>query len=292
MNKVFKDDTKMKLPENINLPFFTYGLFKPGQICYFRVQELVDTIMEDNIDGYLKERDGIPLLIVLQEHGQIHGYTLNFKSGKKEDAYNRIAAIEPDKVYRWGKITLNSSITANVLIGKSENKGSLDLEGVTSWDGWNDPFFNEALEEIKEILDNNQEYNIKALFRLQMAYSLLWASIERYTGLKYDLGKSPMSKIYNLKDEKSFVDSLKKNVTKIRTVCNAADVSSKAKLDPSDPRKSINYYYQVRSNSIHRGKSVHLDFDIIRSSLTELYAIFKDVLQESKYEHNQLLQRI
>ena len=49
----------MKLPENTNLPFFTYGLFKPGQICYFRIHELVDTTTEANIDGYLKERDGI-----------------------------------------------------------------------------------------------------------------------------------------------------------------------------------------------------------------------------------------
>jgi len=29
----------MKPPRNIELPFFTYGLFKPGQLCFFRIKE-------------------------------------------------------------------------------------------------------------------------------------------------------------------------------------------------------------------------------------------------------------
>ncbi len=272
----------MKLPENIHLPFFAYGLFKPSQICYFRIKELIDNTTEDTADGYLKERDGIPLLISVKQHGQICGNILNFKAGEEENAYNHIADIEPDKVYRWIEVELNSGITANVLAGKSENKGSLDLEGVTSWDGWNDPFFNEALEEIRDILNKNQEYDIRALFRLQMAYSLLWASIERYTGLKYNLKTSPTKKVQNLKYEKAFVDSLKKNVSETRTLFSAADVDDKESLDPNNPKKSIAYYYQVRSNSVHRGKAVSLDFDIIKSALTELLAIFEDVLQASR----------
>ena len=50
--------------------------------------------------------------------------------------------------------------------------------------------------------------------------------------------------------------------------------TEKETLDSSDPKKSLNYYYQVRSNLTHRGKSAHNDFKIIKSSLDELYRIF------------------
>ena len=53
---------------------------------------------------------------------------------------------------------------------------------------------------------------------------------------------------------------------------------SAERLDPADPLGSIDYYYQVRSNIVHRGKSVHDDLALVRESLSELEAIFKDVL--------------
>jgi hypothetical protein len=53
----------MNLPPNTSLPFFAYGLFKPGQLCFIRIHDLVNNIRETEVGGTLKERDAIPLLI-------------------------------------------------------------------------------------------------------------------------------------------------------------------------------------------------------------------------------------
>lgn len=241
----------------------------------------MDKTIEGTVDGVLKERDGIPLLIK-SSYSKIKGYVIYFYNGKENDAYYRIIEIEPDEVYRWDEIKVNDGIVANVLLGKKVQKGSYDLEHLEEWDGKSDPFFKQGLEEVEAILRDNSNFDseYRSLFRLQMAYTLLWSAIERYAGLKYHLGNRANEKVYQIAQEKSFVDSLRKNVKGTRKVFSAADLSRHT-LDPLDPEKSIRYYYQVRSNTIHRGKSVTSDFEIVKSSLEELLAIFKDILDEA-----------
>ena len=170
----------------------------------------------------------------------------------------------------------------NILIGRRELRGSSDLEYIVEWDGSNDPYFKQGIEEVENILHENQKFDIdfRSLFRLQMAYSLLWSSIERYTGLKYHLGKDIVEKVSQLAKEVYFSSALKNVVSERREVFSTTDLK-KYTLDPDNPQKSLKYYYQVRSNSIHRGKAVVHDFNTIRSSLIELLAIFKIVLNKS-----------
>jgi hypothetical protein len=56
-----------------------------------------------------------------------------------------------------------------------------------------------------------------------------------------------------------------------------ADCSRSERLDPSDPRRSIGYYYQLRSNISHRGKAAVVDFDRLAPATAALLAIFRDV---------------
>jgi len=132
------------------------------------------------------------------------------------------------------------------------------------------------LEVVAETLEQNSEFDwdLKSLFQLQMAYLLLWSSIERYVSLRYHLGNNVTGKIANLAEEDEFSQSLKDVVTESRYVFRADRPTEKETLDSSDPKKSLNYYYQVRSNLTHRGKSAHNDFKIIKSSLEELFKIF------------------
>ncbi len=271
----------MNLPDNLLLPFFAYGIFKPGQLCFTRIKEFVSEYKDGYVKGYLKERDGIPLLIK-GDSSKVKGYLIHFHSGKEEEAYNRIIEIEPDEVYKWGEIQVDGKINANVLLGKRDKRGASELENIEEWNGQEDPFFTSTLEEIEDILRNhsNFSWNYRNLFRLQMAYMLLWTAMERYAGLKYHLGKRVTDKVFKIADEQSFADALKKYVKKKRKIFSTIDLE-KYTLDPVDPQKSIKYYYQVRSNVVHRGKSVSKDFDTIYYSLKELLAIFKDVLQDA-----------
>ena len=271
----------MKIPSKTDLPFFAYGIFKPDQLCFFRIKELTKKIIEGVVDGILKERDGIPLLIK-SNYFKIRGYLIYFYSGKENDAYHHIIEIEPDEVYQWDEVKVNDRIVANVLLGKKEQRGSSDLEYFEEWDGKSDPFFKQGLEEVEVILRDNPDFDrgYRSLFRIQMAYTLLWSAIERYAGLRYHLGKKVNEKVFRIAEEKCFIDSLKRNVISVREVFSATDLEKYA-LDPNDPGQSIRYYYQVRSNVVHRGKAVTRDFDIVKLSLKELLAIFRDLLNEA-----------
>lgn len=271
----------MNIPNDTALPFFAYGIFKPGQLCFPRIEDLIRETVEVKVNGILKERDGIPLLIE-SVYSKIKGYLIYFNSGSEGDAYRRIIEIEPDEVYQWSEIKVNNDIISNVLLGRKKQRGSSDLEHVGEWDGRNDPFFVQGLDEVETILKNNSKFDweYKSLFRLQMAYTFLWSAIERYAGLKYHLGKKTNEKVYQIANEKCFAESLKKNVKGVREVFSTTDLNS-YKLDPEDPKKSLKYYYQVRSNAVHRGKGVIRDFNTIKLSLEELLAIFKDMLGEA-----------
>ena len=271
----------MNLPIDTTLPFFAYGIFKPGQLCHSRIQDHVEKFIPAWVSGMLMERDGIPLLVLCNDDSNVKGFVIHFKLGEERDAYKKIIGIEPDEVYYWGKVRIDDSI-ANVLLGKKVGRGSSYIEHINEWDGRNDPFFKQGLEEVESILQANQEFDwdFRALLRLQMAYALLWTALERYAGLKYHLGKEVNRKVYQIADEICFSNALRKHVTQPRELFSSTDLT-RFKLDPNDPLKSIKYYYQVRCNSIHRGKAVIRDFDTMKSSLAELLAIFKEILAES-----------
>lgn len=273
----------MDSPKDTTLPFFAYGIFKPGQLGYHRLRELVAEAEPNcEINGQLLLRDGLP--IIDEKPGfpsTCVGTLLTFKPNAVEDAYQRIAEIEPDKHYRWG-VARAQNANINVLFGRNPTKGSLPCEDV-EWDGRNDPLFTAALDVVEETLQANTvfKWDLKPLFRLQMAYLLLWSAIERYVSLRYHLGDKVMEKVNALAGEAAFAEALQHLVTEKRSVFRADQPDKKAKLDPADPRKSLEYYYQVRSNLAHRGKAVVQDYDLMKMSLEELLNIFKSVLQNA-----------
>lgn len=274
----------MKMPEDFVLPFFAYGLFKPGQLCFERIKDLVSKVEDGYAGGSLRERDGIPLFNKSQGYSRVKGSLIYFTKDREEEAYKRIIEIEPEEIYRWGKVIVNDQSNSNVLLGKRELRGSESPMESNEWDGREDPLFKYGLREIEAILKENSkfEWDYSTLFRLQMAYIFLWTIIERYAGLRYHLGDKPTKKISYLAGEKSFIEGLKIHVKSERTVYRTTDLR-KYILNPEDPKNSVEYYYQIRSNTVHRGKAVVRDFDIIKDSLTELLAIFKYVLDNTLY---------
>jgi len=173
-------------------------------------------------------------------------------------------------------------------LGKRETSGSTEIENESVWEGKKDPLFTLGMEEIETMLNkdiNSWSNDYRAIFRLQMAYTFLWTIIERYTALRYSLKENPSKRIVRIAQETSFVESLKRNVEIIdeeqREIFRTDNPKEKEVLDPDNPKKAINYYYQVRSNIVHRGKYVVRDHAHVLLSLKELLAIFKDVLNEA-----------
>ena len=90
-----------------------------------------------------------------------------------------------------------------------------------------------------------------------------------------------MHKVNFLAQEPAFAEALKKIVKTKRKIFRAHKPQEKAVLDPNNPKGSLDYYYQIRSNIAHRGKAVVRDYEILEISLVELLAIFRYVLVRS-----------
>ena len=268
----------MDLPTDISKPFFSYGIFKPGQLGYYRIENYVENKkISCYVNHRLLTRDGLPIIHDTKS-GSTEGALLEFKDGKEKKAYQSIIAIEPDHHYKWGTVDVianrEKEISANVLFGKRPEKGSTATD-YGNYDGKNDPLFTDALDLIREIIDKSRHFNleIKKIFELQMAYMLLWTVLERYTTLRYELNQTPMERIYQLKDDPNFCKVLKEVVERERTIFRSDNPRTRVILDPDKPKNAINYYYQVRSNIVHRGKAIYDDYNILFSSINELLTI-------------------
>jgi hypothetical protein len=262
--------------------FFAYGIFKPGQLAYRQLEQLVATVDATAIvKGELRERDGLPILKI-GGSGQVRGALLTFHPATEAKAYERIDQLEPMSQYRWEVIQVlsgNGPVDAATLIGRNPDKGSIPLE-TDDWDGAADPLFTSALQVVREVLDSNREFDwsLKPLFRLEMAYLLLWSAIERFASFSYHLGGEPWQKVKQLAAEPAFAEALRREVRENRRLYRADRAGVDVTLSPTNPEKSVAYYYQIRSNITHRGKGVVRDHEILWASLSELLCIFRAVL--------------
>ncbi len=265
------------LPADIHLPFFAYGVFKPGELAFLRIKDLVHHCQNCAIAASLLIRDGLPIASA-NPSGELQGSLIHFRPGSEEEAYRRIAEIEPGAQYRW-EVTAIQIGRANYLAGRNPGKGSI-IPDKDVWNGREDPLFTVALEVINETFQQNQrfDWNLRPLFHLEMAYLLLWTAIERYASLRYHLGDKTTKKVMKIANERAFMSALKDHVTEKREVCRADDPTEKIVLDSNSPERALAYYYQIRNNLVHRGKGVPLDHDRFAKSLCELLVIFRETL--------------
>ena len=274
---------KQMVTPDLDLPFFTYGLFRPGQIGFGRLRSFVAQHESGwYVKGFLLERDGLPVLDK-GEH-DIHGVLIHFLEGTSKQAYEVISSIEPDKLYRWESAEICSGdrkVRANLLRGRKPQRGSHTLEE-PEWDGRKEPLFDSALKVVQETLDQNRQFvwDLAPLFRLQMAYMLLWTAIERFAAFKYHLGVRATEKVFQLASEQVFRSGLTELVKEVRTVFRTDDPEQKETLDPANPEKALAYYYQIRSNIVHRGKAAVRDHEILLQSLEELLELFRRMLHD------------
>ena len=113
-----------------------------------------------------------------------------------------------------------------------------------------------------------------------MAYMLLWSSIDRYCTLKYDVGLNFNQYRKMLSEEKAFNNALKKYCNSQRSVYSVQNIQEFI-LNPENPMYSLNYYYTIRCNVVHRGKAIYNDSKMLKQSLRELLNIFRDVLDDT-----------
>lgn len=130
------------------------------------------------------------------------------------------------------------------------------------------------------------EWEAKRLFDLQMAYQLLWTAIERYLLLRYAEEGTVDARDRNaMAGETVFEESVDEYVGRdIDKILNLRFPGNDlVELDGSDPEAVLDFYWQLRNNVTHRGKEVRREYDLLRTSLEELLAIFLEV-QDAAFE--------
>lgn len=275
-------------PSRLDLPLFAYGVLQRGEVAHAWISEFVESHADDAVQGLLRLRDGLPLLVY--GGGRVCGQILEFRSDNREAAWDRIGQFEPRKHYRWVEVATERGIDAWVLFGLSPNKGSVSWEGGELWSASFDPAFNEGLDVVGAMLqaDGRDELNFFApqgmhrFFRLSAAYLLLWSVIERYTALRFGPGLEPMERVRALGKATEFQEGVRNHVGGRQRVVDSRDPRDDQVLDPLQPERAVLYFYQLRSNLSHRGKSAWQDGERLLEGLRELYAIVLDLVPRRK----------
>lgn len=275
----------LELPDDISLPFFAYGIFKPRQVAYSKIKNHVDAnkIRPVKVNYLMKHRDGVPILVDGErEYHNTEGTLLTFRPGHENDAYHTIARTLSEKLYEWKIIMINGK-EVNALFGVNPDYGSDDIESRAeriNFNGKNDPFFDDALRLIEKNLNSNSHSSgLEPFFELQMNYMLLWSAIERYSSIKYN--KSKGENIRRFAKQKAFREGIKKFEDEYHHPVFSTDDLKMHEFNADDENETIYYYYTFRCNIVHRGKSMRSDYVMLKQATEELLEIFKDVLKDT-----------
>ena len=305
-----KIEKKVFLPDNIELPFFAYGIFKPNQIAYHVIDDLIETCDDISIDRYNQFlRDGLSFIISDEKSFELKGYKINFKSDKALEAYFKISDKEPKSLYKWEVIK-----DMNALVALDKKGFDKDFHGdPDNIIGWNDPYFHIGLEVInsQEIEYSklkyafNSKWDEKGFFAemifVQMKFLLAYSMLERlaYLMTSFQSGSAQVSNVLSendivrdailkLYDELAEEAKIKKRevYSSERTLSSkgyvktgSVTITFKNCLDQGDFKSIIKFYYQIRNNITHRGKSLGRMSDDFKSYLNELTSIIKYTLE-------------
>jgi hypothetical protein len=141
-------------PDDPALPFFDYGLLKPGELAFSQVAPYVATSPEPvTVAGTLWLRDGIPLFDPRAD-GRVAGWLMRFDPARLDDAWSAVSSLEPAEQYKWAVVHTRSgetSLVANVLEGRRLDRGTA-AENIAEWSAWRDPAFSEGLDEVARLV--------------------------------------------------------------------------------------------------------------------------------------------
>ena len=284
------EDRTFKPPKKTNLPFFAYGIFKPGQLAYSKIESLVDEISPAKINYLMKLRDGVPILIDHEKESfQTKGFIITFNDNEK--AYNIISNTLSKKLYKWKKIKIGKK-EVNILFAVNPYKGSNNIEDKDEkhdFNGKNDPFFKEAISLVEKNLKSIEpSWNMEDFFKVQMNYMLLWSAIDRYSSLKYNQNSKNMNN-KKFAEEKAFKKCIRKYKKDKHIPVYSAEDLKMYEFKVNDPVKTLKYYYTIRCNVVHRGKSMLGDFKMLKQATEELLEIFKEILNDTFNKSNNMI---
>jgi hypothetical protein len=160
---------------------------------------------------------------------------------------------------------------------------------VQEWSAAQDPAFTEGLAEVERLTGEAAPHGSvppqpdtpelwSSFFRLQAAYLLLWSIVERYTALRFGPGLDPGVRVNMLGDDPSFLKAVADADVKPGRVTDSRDPSKHPSM-AADGAGAAKYFYRIRSNLSHRGKSAFQDARLVHKAVTELFRAMQILLE-------------
>jgi hypothetical protein len=210
------------------------------------------------------------------------------------EGYETVRAFEPHDLYRWAEaralLEADTWVNVNVLEGRAFPKGGPEAAGPV-WRSADDPvltfgpgsalrMFQDLDPDKERLLDSSpgeDESYWDPFFRLQGAYLLLWTVYERLTALRYGPSLNVTDRLHRLEAEDVFREAfLAADANTGDVVYDSRDLD-KVTIGP-DGSKALDYWYQVRSNLSHRGKSAYRDSTIVYEAFQQAHLVLERLI--------------
>lgn len=272
-------------------PFFAYGIFKPTELAYRQLEDLVQATQEDVVAGSLLLRDGFAVSEPAG-HGRVRGFTLWFLDGSADEAYERICEFEPQRLYKWVEAVTERGEAVNLIAGRgSPIRGAVPHE-YDDWSLWrDDAMFRDGTRLVVDDAARFERYSFPSappdqfpwteFFQLQMLHMFAWTILERYAAMRFGARTTPAQAAQRLGEDEVFATALQRTAIKLDRPLYDTRGSRPYRFSPADPAGSARYLYRLRSNVVHRGKGAHQDAELLRLGFLVLSEVLDHIRQSA-----------
>ena len=272
---------------------FVYGTLKEGEIAFNQIKNMVAKVSPAKlIDYQIGIEDNLPK-IFKHKGSLVNGEIIQPKERQSEKFFKTVQDYEGSLYYKVPvrvEIAGSAIDTSTYLAHGEPGRGFTKLEE-SAWYSRKYPYFSEyfpmLFEQIK-ILGNESHLNDsdgnywKYMDKLQGHYLNLIIFLENYSLLVFGSSRSlgPNGRLTMLGETKEWLLAFHRVENKIGIMPQEVSVarSPSQKFNNSDAQTAIKFFYQIRNNISHQGKSSPADLDIIYNALKDLSLIIRELL--------------
>jgi len=284
--------------------WFVYGSLKPSELGFRQIEHLIDHHESAQLKGYrLLVRDGLPAIGIDQSKTKmVDGHLLYAKLGEESQLASVIDAFELPGNYEVHSAEVSNSsgisIQAATNFLKYAKNGNPEFIESSSWSVCDDAYFRHGLPTLFHAAQNsiagfhghgNSPDFWKDYLPIMGTFLNLWTVMERYVAFSQPCINSDIYEKNRPEKPSTMQEHLKaleqSNAGKKALVSVIhrpnrpvfrTDIGRRS-ISPNNP---LRYWYQVRNNSAHRGKSVFKDYDLVRHSALGLSEFLVTLLSQ------------
>lgn len=272
---------------------FVYGTLKEGEIAFNQIKNMVAKVSPAKlIDYQIGIEDNLPK--IFRHNGSlVKGELIQPKESQSEKFFKTVQDYEGSLYYKVPvQVEIEGSAvdTSTYLAHGEPGRGFTRLEEL-AWYSRKYPFFSEyfpmLFEQIK-LLGNESHLNDlnsnywKYMDKLQGHYLKLIIFLENYSLLVFGYSRSlgPNGRLNKLGESKEWALAFHQVENQVGIIPQeVSDARSPTqRYNNSDARSAIKFFYQIRNNISHQGKSSPADLDIIFNALKDLSLIIRELL--------------